>query len=109
MCAAAAQVSVQCRRDLVAGRPGIVTQERRRAHDDPGDAIAALPRLQLEECGLHRVQGVGMTEACQRPHLVADVLDGCVARRCRMTTDPDDARSALAESAAELRRLVADV
>src|SRR4051812_36598618 len=87
--AAAAQVAIQGCRHLVAGGPGMVAEQCRRPHHDPGDAVAALPGLQLEERRLHRVRGVGSAEASQRSHLTADVFDGRVTRRRGMTTDPD--------------------
>src|SRR3954452_24859678 len=52
---APAQVLVQCGSHGAGVRSRLAVEQRGRGHDDPGDAIAALRRLFLEERLLHRV------------------------------------------------------
>src|SRR5262249_37548084 len=49
MCAAAAQIGLHVTADLIVGQVGIFLQQRLRAHDHSGNAIATLRRLLVNE------------------------------------------------------------
>ena len=60
--AAAAEMTVERLADLGIGRIGVLRQQRRRRHDHPARAVAALERLLGDERGLHRMR---LARACR--------------------------------------------
>ena len=66
---AAADVAVHMLDDLLAGGLGIASEERRRLHDLPGLAIAALRHLLGDPGFLQRMAGV-RRQALDRCHLL---------------------------------------
>src|SRR5690242_11617129 len=104
MRAASAEVAVEGRFDLVARWRGILPQQRRRAHQNAGDAVAALHRLLGNESPLQRVWVVGIAEALQRGDvLVHSGPQRRVAGSHCTITDDDVAGAALARATAEMR------
>src|SRR5207237_3456888 len=86
--AAAAEMRRERRTDLVVARIGRPVEQRLRADDDAGDAVAALRRLLLEEGLLERVQPLGRPDPFERRDLVADEsLDRRCARGHRLAVD----------------------
>src|SRR5262245_20482963 len=101
---AAAEVAVERRLHLVAGRRGILPQQRRRAHQDAGNAVAALHRLLGDEGLLERMRPLRAPQPLQR----GDVLVRHRPQRhvagthCAIAND-DVAGAAFARAAAKMR------
>ena len=79
------------------------SQEPDRADDHPGDAVAALSGLLVEERPLDRVQPVGVADALERRDARPDEgVDAGGAARPHLAVDEHGAGVALLEAAAEL-------
>src|SRR5882757_342356 len=104
MRAAAAEVAVECLPDLAVGRRRISLQQRRRAHQDAGNAIAALQRLLGDERALQWVWLFGGAKALDRGDiLVRHRPERHIAGRHRAVPHDDITGAALAGAAAEMR------
>src|SRR5262249_8609079 len=102
MRAAAAEVPGQRLGDLGAAWVWIAIQQRLGADQDPGQAIAALTGLQLDECGLQRVRLIRRAEPLDRGDSLADeVTDLELARGSLLPIDQHRTGPALAGAAAE--------
>src|SRR5262245_22472588 len=90
--------------DLFLGRVRVPLQERRRGHDHPVRAVAALCRLVVDERLLDRMRLLDRAEAFERGHgLVRRGQCRRDARPDRLVAEVDGAGSALGEPAAEAR------
>jgi len=110
MAAAAAEIVVERLRDLGPCRRRIAVEQRLGRDQDAGQAIAALPGLQVEEGLLQRMW----------PGCAAEPLDGCdvlagdapdwlTAGFLRLTVDQHHAAAALFQPAAEARAHKAEI
>jgi hypothetical protein len=110
MRAAAAQIRLHVRAQILLRRFRIALEQRLRAHDHAGDAVAALRGLVLDERALQRPGMLGGAEAFDRAHVArTDRGDRHQAREGRLAVDDDGAGAALAEPAAELRAVQVQV
>src|SRR3954454_6819073 len=102
--AAAAEICVHMLANLSVCRRAVCGQERVRAHDHAGDAIAALGSLLLDEGALQRARRVFRPEPLECGDLAPlQNGDGRQAREDRLAVDNDGASAALAEATAEFR------
>src|SRR5579862_6832256 len=102
--AATAEVRRHVAANLGVARRGIRVEQRLRAHDHAGDAIAALRRLLVEERALQRIRIVHAAQRLDRANRApAEHRDRRDAREHSLAVDDDRARAALTEAAAELR------
>jgi len=100
---AAAEVPFEPVPDLLLGRVRDVLQQARGRHDHAGRAVAALQRMVLRECALHRMEPTG-AEAFDRHHVPAVGLHGeDGAALDRLPVQVDGARAAGAGVAAHVR------
>ena len=95
---------------LFAGRARLAMEQRDDAHHHAVGAVAALRRLLGDERRLHRVRPLGTAEAFGGDDAAAgSVAELHRARAHRRIVEQHRARSALAEAAAELRGVQAEV
>src|ERR1700722_955385 len=101
---AAAQVTVERGLDLRAGWIGISLQQRCGAHQDSGQAIAALQRLLGDKGALKRMRVLLAAKAFDGGDVfISDGPQRRVAGVNRVVVDDDGAGAAFASAAAEMR------
>ncbi len=97
--------SRKARMSAVAGAR-IFLQQRMRPHHDARNTVTALRRLLLDEGALDRGRAIGRAESLQRRDLLAgQECDWRDAGEHRFTVHQHSASAALAEAAAEFRRI----
>src|SRR5213593_2348557 len=100
---AAAQVSGDSVADLFFGRVWILGEQRRRRHQDPGNAESALRHAEPHEGVLQRVQGVEASQSFNRPDGTTSCLEGQhEAARDGLAVEMDSARAAITRATAFL-------
>src|SRR5690349_24976210 len=104
MAAAATQVAAERIADLGVGGMRVRREQGGGGHDHAADAVAALPRLLVDEGPLQRMRGLRGAEAFNgHDRLLRRRRDRHDAGSDRDAADMDGAGAALAEAAAELR------
>ena len=100
----AAAAGIRHRRiDIGIGRVSAPLQQRERAHDHSGLAIAALRCIEFFPCNLDRMIAIGRNAFDRGDSLSNSRARGDAAGADRLPVDMERARAALPDAAAELR------
>src|SRR5688572_6917218 len=99
--AAPAQVAGHGVGDLLVGRRGLLLQERRRLHDLPALAVAALRYTDLAPRDLHRMLALRVEPLDRHDGLPADIRHRDAAGAHRLAVHVHGARAAQRDAAAE--------
>ena len=99
---AAAEIAVHVRDYFVLGRIGVLGEQRRRLHDLPGLAVAALRNLLGDPRLLQRMVALGAEAFDGGDFLAGDVAERCLAGSHRFTVDVNGAGATQAGTAPEL-------
>src|SRR5947209_1998923 len=104
MRAAATEIGTHMFADLRVGRSAVCGQQRVRAHDHAGNAIAALCRLLLDESALQRARRLLAAQPLERGDLAPlQDRDRRETREDGLAVNDDRAGAALSQPAAEFR------